>query len=79
MRRTLAHVKKFIRRLREKIKRRNASNNGDQEYPCACVLNVADIRNAESIIIKFHQRRYFKNETSILIRVRNGKKVSLAR
>ena len=75
MRRTPAYVKKFIRRLREKIKRRNSSNNTDQEYPC--VLNVADIQDAESIIIKLHQRRYFKDEISILIRMRNGKEVSI--
>ena len=75
MRRTLAYVKKFICRLREKIKRRNSSNNTDQEYPC--VLNVADIQDAEIIIIKLHQRRYFKDEISILIRMRNGEEVTL--
>ena len=45
MRRTLSYVKKFICRLRGKIKRRNSSNNADQEYPC--VLNFADIQDAE--------------------------------
>ena len=75
MRRTLAYVKKFICRLREKIKRRNSSNSTDQEYPC--VLNVADIQDAEIIIIKLHQRRYFKDEISILIRIRNGEEVTL--
>ena len=77
MRRTLAYVKKFICRLREKIKRRNSSNNTDQEYPC--VLNVADIQDAEIIIIKLHQRRYFKDEISILIRMRSGEEVTLQR
>ena len=75
MRRTLAYVKKFICRLREKIKRRNSSNNTDQEY--SCVLNVVDIQDAEIIIIKLHQRRYFKDEISILIRMRNGEEVSI--
>ena len=75
MRRTLAYVKKFICRLREKIKRRNSSNNTDQEYPC--VLNVADIQDAEIIIIKVHQRRYFKDEISILLRMRNGEEVNI--
>ena len=55
MRRTLAYVKKFICRLREKIKKRNSSNNTDQE--CPCVSNVADIQDAETITIKLHQRR----------------------
>ena len=53
MRRTFSYVKKFICRLRGKIKRRNSSNNADQEYPC--VLNVADIQDAEIVIIKLHQ------------------------
>ena len=75
VRRTLAYAKKFIRRLREKIKGRNSSNNTDQEHPC--VLNVADIQDAEIIIIKLHQRRYFKDEISILIRMRNGDEVSI--
>ena len=74
-RRTLAYVKKFICRLREKIKRRSSSDNTDQEYPC--VLNVADIQDAEIIIIKLHQRRYFKDENSILIRMRNGEEVTI--
>ena len=51
MRRALSYAK-FICRLKEKIKTRNSSNNADQEYPC--VLNVEDIQDAESIIIKFH-------------------------
>ena len=75
MKRTLAYVKKFICRLREKIEGRNSSNNADQEYPC--VLNVTDIQDAEIIIIKLHQRRYFKDEMSILIRMRNGEEISL--
>ena len=68
--RTVAYVKMFICRLREKIKNGNSSNNTDQEYPC--VLNVANIQDAEIIIIRLHQRRYFKDEISILIRMRNG-------
>ena len=75
MKRTLAYVKKFICRLREKIEGRNSSNKADQEYPC--VLNVTDIQDAEIIIIKLHQRRYFKDEMSILIRMRNGEEISL--
>ena len=75
MRRTLAYVKKFIYILREKIKRRNSSNNTDQEYPC--VVNVADIKDAEIVIIKLHHRRYFKDEISILIRMRNGEEVTI--
>ena len=75
MRRTLAYVKKHICRLRSKIKGKNSSNNADQEYPC--VLNVEEIQDAETIIIKLHQRSYFKDEISILIRMRHGEKVSL--
>ena len=75
MRRTLAYVKKFICRLREKIKRGNSSNNTDQEY--TCVLNVTDIQDAEIIIIKLHQRRYFKGEINILIRMRNGEEATI--
>ena len=75
MKRTLAYVKKFICRLREKTEGRNSSNNADQEYPC--VLNVADIQDAEIIIIKLHKRGYLKGEMSILIRMRNGEKISL--
>ena len=75
MRRTLAHVKKLICRLREKIKIKNFSSSADQEYPC--VSNVVDIQDAKSIIIKLHQRRYFKDKMSILIRMRNGEEVSL--
>ena len=75
MRRTLAYVKKYICRLREKIKEKNSSNSADQEY--ARVLNVADIQDVETIIIKLHQRRYFKDEISILIRMRHGEEVSL--
>ena len=75
MKRTLAYVKKFICRLREKTEGRNSSNNTDQEYPC--VLNVADIQDAEIIIIKLHKRGYLKDEMSILIRMRNGEKISL--
>ena len=73
--RTLAYVKKFICGLREKIKKRNISNITDQKYPC--VLNVADIQNVEIIIIKLHQRRSFKDEISILIRMRNAEEVSI--
>ena len=47
MRRTLANVKKFICRLRENIKRRNSSNNANQEYPC--VLNLTDIQDSEIV------------------------------
>ena len=75
MRRRLAYVKKFICRLREKIKRRNSPSNTDQEYPC--VLNVADMQDAEIIIMKLHQGRYFKDEINILIRMRNGEEVSI--
>ena len=75
MKRALAYVKKFICRFREKIEGRNSSNNADQEYPC--VLNVTDIQDAEIIIIKSQQRRYFKDEMSILIRMRNGEEISL--
>ena len=50
MRKTLTYVKKFICRLRGKIKERNSSNNADQEYPCV----YADIQDAEIIIIKLH-------------------------
>ena len=75
MKRTLAYVKKFICRLREKTEGSNSSNNADQEYPC--VLNVADIQDAEIIIIKLHKRGYLKDEMSILIRMRNGEKISL--
>ena len=75
MRRTLAHVKKLICRLREKIKRKNSSSSADQEYPC--VSNVVDIQDAKSIIIKLHRRRYFKDKMSILIGMRNGEEVSL--
>ena len=53
----------------------NSSNSADQE--CTCVLNVADIQDAETIIIKFHQRRYLKDEINILIRMRHGEEVSL--
>ena len=75
MRKTLAYVKKLICSLRQKIKRINSSNNADEEYPC--VLNVVDIKDAETIIIKLHQRRYFKDEVSNFIRMRNIEKVSL--
>ena len=75
MRRTLTYVKKHICRLRSKIKGKNSSNNADQEYPS--VLNVEEIQDAETIIIKLHQRSYFKDEISILIRMRHGEKVSL--
>ena len=72
--RTLAYVKKYICSLRKKIKGKNFSYNADQEYPC--VLNVEDIQYAETIIIKLHQRRYFKDEISILIRMRHGEEAS---
>ena len=75
MRRALAYVKKYICRLRERIKGKNSSIIADQEYPC--VLYVDDIQDAETIIFKLHQRRYFKDEISILIRMRHGEEVSL--
>ena len=75
IRRALAYVKKYICRLRENIKEKNSSNSGDQDYPC--ILNVADIQDAETVIIKLHQRRYFKDEISILIRMPRSEKVSL--
>ena len=75
MKKTLAYLKKFICILRENIKGKKSSNNSDQEYPC--IIKVADIQAAEIIIIKLHQIRYFKNEISIPIRMRNGEEVSL--
>ena len=75
MKRTLAYMKKCICRLRAKIKGKNSSNNADRE--CTCILNVEEIQDAETIIIKLHQRRYFKDEISILIRMRQGDEVSL--
>ena len=75
MKRTLAYMKKCICRLRAKIKGKKSSNNADREY--TCILNVEEIQDAETIIIKLHQRRYFKDEISILIRMRQGEEVSL--
>ena len=51
------------------------NNNADQEYPF--LLNTADIQDTKIIIIKLQQRRYFKDEMSILIRMRNGEEISL--
>ena len=55
--------------------KKNSSTNADQEYPC--VINVATIKDTERIIIKLHQRGYFKDEVSNFIRTRNGEEVSL--
>ena len=52
MRRTIAYVKKFIYGLREEINENNPSNSAYQEYPCG--LNVADMQDAETVIIKLH-------------------------
>ena len=51
------------------------NNNADQEYPF--LLNTADVQDTKIIIIKLQQRRYFKDEMSILIRMRNGEEISL--
>ena len=75
MKRTLAYMKKCICRLRAKIKGKNSSNNADREY--TCILNVEEIQDAETIIIKLHQRSYFKDEISILIRMRHAEEFSL--
>ena len=51
-------MKKYICRLREKIKRKNSSNNGDQEY--SYVLNVEDIQNAETVIYQSAPKKIFQ-------------------
>ena len=51
------------------------SNNADQEYPF--LLNIADVQDTKIITIKLQQKRYFKDEMSILIRMRNGEEISL--
>ena len=51
------------------------NNNADQEYPF--LLNIADVQDTKIIIIKLQQKRYFKDEMSILIRMRNGEEISL--
>ena len=51
------------------------NNNADQEYPF--LLNIADVQDTKIITIKLQQKRYFKDEMSILIRMRNGEEISL--
>ena len=75
-------MKKYICRLREKIKRKNSSNNGDQEYPY--VLNVEDIQNAETVIYQSAPKKIFQwwnkhpyqNETCWRIQPKSSSKIT---
>ena len=75
MKRVLAFVNKFVSILRQTAKNKELTKNASKEY--SPLLKVKNINDSEETIIKLHQRRYFKEEISLLEKLRNRSQSSL--
>ena len=75
MKRVLAFVKNFVFILKQAAKTKELTKNAITDYSPS--LKIKNVNDSGKNIIKFHQRRYFKEEIDLLEKIKNRRQNSL--